>query len=344
MKAKPIQIEALKDKITTQFKGALIFGPDFSVVSDCAMQIIKLILPKTDDFALVKISKGQMKENPSILLDEGNTISIWSDRRVVWLKEADNNHTDMVESYVQNIKTDTFLLLTADNLVKNASLRVFCENEKDFLAIACYEDSASDSRMIIRTVLKSNNFSFSEEVIDSLSARLNENRLTTKNELEKLITFLGDKKEITTADVEKCIPDIKTSTMDALCFFVASGEQSAADKSTDILLADGETAVGIVRALIQHFNKLLIGCDMREKKMESDLITKKLLRANQYMMKEKLLSQIRIWNKEMLLKTLVLLNETEEQTKSTGIIPETVLQRTITMIAGLARKLKRNTF
>lgn len=344
MKAKPIQIEASKDKITKHLKGALLFGTDFSVVADCAERIIQMILPQKDDFSLVKITKNQLKETPTLLLDEGNTVSMWGGRRVVWLKEADNTHTEQVEDYLNHIKTDTFLLLSGDNLLKNASLRVLCENADDFFAIACYEDSESDSRLLIRNILKSNNFIFSEEIIDFLSARLNENRLTTKNEIEKLITFLGDKKEITLKDVELCIPDIKTSTMDSLCFFVAGGNQSEADKSTAILLSDGETAVGIVRALIQYFNKLLIGCDMKERNTTPDLITKKLLRANQYMFKETLLSHIRIWNKEMLLKTLILLNETEEQTKSTGFIPETVLMRTITMITGLARKLKRGAF
>lgn len=344
MKAKPLQIDALKDKIVSEYKAALLFGPDFSVINDCADKIIHMLLPKQEDFSLIKITKSQLKENPTLLIDEANTVSLWSNRRVIWLKDADNTHTEQIETFLQNVKTNAFLLLTADNLVKNASLRTLCENEKNVVAIACYEDSETDSRFMIRNILKTNGFLFSEEGLDLLVARLNENRLTTKNELEKLMTYMGEEKNITPSVIENIIPDIKNSTMESLCFQVADGEQTLADKSTDILLSNGETAVGITRALMQYFNKLLIGCDMKEKNVDFETISKKILRANQYMYKDKVFSQIRLWNKEMVLKVLILLNETEEQTKTTGIIPETVLHRSITMVAGLARKLKRNSF
>lgn len=344
MKAKPIQINALQKQINEQYHAALLFGPDFSVISDCAQQIIHFILPKTDDFSLIKVFKSQLKENPSLLLDEANTVSLWSNRKLIWLKDADNNQTNIIESYLENIKTNTFLLITADNLLKNSALRILCENHADVLAVACYEDNESDTRFFINDIIKSKNYSCSTEVLDILTSRLNKNRLTTKNELEKLITYMGDTQEIKISDVEKIIPDLKNTTFDSLCFYVANGNQTMADKSTKILLEDHEEPVTILRTLMQHFNKLLLGCDLFSKQTEVDTIYKKILRANQYMYKEILLSQIRLWNKELLLRTLLLLNETEEQLKSTGTPPEVVLHRTITVISDLARKLKRRSF
>ena len=344
MKAKPIQIDALKSQIKTNYKAVLLFGTDFSVVEDCAQQIIKIIISKPDDFSVIKVSKSQVKETPTILTDEANTISFLTERKLIWLKDADNTHTNIIESFMDNVKTNTFLLLTADNLLKNSSLRLFCENNPYILTIACYEDSEKDIRFLIQNTLKSNNCTFSANIIDLLYHRLNENRLTTKNELEKLVTYLGKNKDITEKDIEAIIPDITDSTTDILCFAVSGGVQDEADKSIQILLSNGENPVSIVRILSAHFNKILLGADLLSQNESSDAICKKILRSNQYMLKDKMMSHIYMWKKEYILKTIELLTDTEIQAKSTGIPSDIVLQRTITMIAGLARNLKRKQF
>lgn len=344
MKAKSLQINALKKKIAEEFRAVLLFGPDFSVVSDLTQQIIHLILPHPTDFSLIKISENQLEKNPSLLIDEANTISFGTERKIIWLKNGDNKQTEAVKFYMENIKTNAFLLITAENLMKNSSLRLFCENHAQILAVACYEDSENDTRFMIKEILNSNRYTYSDDVLETLTAKLNENRLTTKNELEKLMTYMGNCSEITIKDVENVIPNLKNSTMEKLCFHTAGGDQDQADKATKILLENNENEISIVRNLGKYFNKLLIGRELYEKKQGTDFIFKKLLRANQYMYKETFLSQIRIWNREMLLKTLILLSETEEQLKTTGTPAATVLHRCVTMIGGLARKLKRQSF
>ncbi len=344
MKAKPFQIDALKKQITEHYRVILLFGTDFSVVSDCADKIIQMVLPKTDDFSLIKVHKTQLKEQPSLLLDEANTVSFWTNKKIIWLKDADNNQTEIIESYLENIQTNTLLLITTENLIKNASLRVLCENHESALTIACYEDNESDTRFFIKEFLKSNNYYCSEDVLNLLQSRLNENRFITKNELSKLLIYMGENKEITTIDVENVIPDLKNSTMDQLCFYVAGGDQKQSDSAIKILLENNEMPVTIVHNLMQYFNKLMIGKDLISKQTAGDVILKKLLRANQYMYKDTLLMHIHLWNKDLILKTLLLLNETEEQIKKTGTPANVVLHRTITMVCGLARKLKRQTF
>lgn len=341
MKAKPYQIEALKSQIQKQYKAALIYGPDFSVVEDCAKQIIQMIVPQKDDFSLIKVMKSQLKETPSLLLDEGNAISLLGTRKLIWLKDGDNTLAQSVENYIEYIKSDTFLLITADNLVKTAALKVFCENNESVLTIACYADEEKDVRFLIQNYLKSNGYTITEPVLTLLQSRLNENRQSTKNELEKLITYLGDKKTIDESDIQAIIPDTATATTDMLCFAVANGQHKEADKALRILFANGENPVSITRILIMHFNKLLLGADMTAKHASSDAICRKLLRANQFRLKEQILRQTAHWKREHVYKTLQLLLETERQTKTTGMPAQLIVERTVTMITGLGRRLFR---
>ena len=341
MKAKPFQIDALKTQIQKQFKGALIFGPDLSIVEDCAKQIIPMIVPQKDDFSLIKIHKNQLKETPSLLLDEGNAISLLGTRKLIWFKEADNTTFPQIEDYFNHIKSDTFLLMTAENLVKTSVLKVFCENASDILTIACYQDEEKDVRLLIQTYLKEKGIVFSENVMTLLLSRLHDNRQTIKNELEKLITYLGHKTTIEEDDVHAVIPDTATATTDILCFAVSGGLQQKADTALKILLTNGENPVAITRVLISHFNKLLLGVDLLSRHRSSDEICRKTLRANQFRLKEDMIRQIYFWPKEDLVKVLQLLLDTEKQIKSTGFPPELVIERTVTMITGRGKKLSR---
>lgn len=341
MKAKPFQIDALKTQIQKQFKGALIFGLDLSVVEDCAKQIIPMIVPQKDDFSLIKIHKNQLKETPSLLLDEGNAISLLGTRKLIWLKETDNSSFSQIEDYFNHLKSDTFLLMTAENLVKTSALKIFCENAPDILTIACYQDEEKDIRFLIQTVLKENKITADENIITLLYNRLPENRQTIKNELEKLVTYLGTQTTVNEADVQAIIPDITTATTDILSFAVASGQQQKADTALKILLTNGENPVAITRILMAHFNKLLWGVDLLAHRKGSEEICRKILRANQFRLKEEIMRQVCCWPKEDLLKVLKLLSETEKQIKSTGFPPELVIERTVTMITGRGKKLSK---
>lgn len=341
MKAKPYQIDALKTQICTSYKAVLIHGADFSVVEDCAEQIRRLIQPQKDDFSFIKINKAQLKEIPSLLLDEGNAISFLGTRKLICLKDADNTTTKAIENYLEHIQTNAFLLLTADALPKSSSLRMLAETAPDVLEIACYTDEIRDIQVLITSYLKERGYVPSQSAMTLLLERLNTNRLATKSELEKLITYMGQNNQINERDVEAVIPDTAMASIDMLCQAVGTGDQKTADKACQILLSSGETPVGITRILMAHFNKLLLGAEMAENRFSQEEILKKLLRSNQFKQKEAMSRQISIWKKPFIIKTLQLLLETEQQTKTTGLPPELMLERTITMITGLPKKLQR---
>lgn len=341
MKAKPIQIESLQKQICTVCKVALIHGSDFGIVEDCAQRLIRMVLPQRDEFSLIKLTKAHLKETPSRLLDEGNMSSFLGGRKLIWLKEGDNTLLESVENYLNFIQTDTFLLITSDALQKNSSLRSLIENAPDGLEIACYSDDEKDTRVLISSYLKEKGYIPDIDAMNLLSESLVENRIITQSELDKLITYLGDKKQITTSDVLAVIPKTEAASFDELCNSVALGKQQLADKICRNLLVNGETPVSIVRILMAHFNKLLLALDMSENGVSRDDILRKILRANQFKQKEAIASQIYLWKKPFVLKVLLLLLETEKQTKTTELPAELMLERAITSIAGIPKKIKR---
>ena len=340
MKAKPYQVASLVPQIQNGFKGALIFGPDFGVVQEVSEKIISFIVSNpSDEFSVIKITPQKIKEIPSILLDEGNASGLFGGRKVLWLKNADNNVLEAVENYLDHIQNNTFLLITADNLTKNSSLRVFCESHEKVLCVACYADTDKDVAEYIRETLTGQGIRISNAAMPILVERLGENRIATRKELEKLITYLGDKKTIDIEDVLAIVTDTQNSSVDLFCSAIAMGNYKMAEREYHLMLANGENPVGIVRILYLYFNKLL-DASVAAEKGGMDAGIKKIMRPNQFRMADEFRQQLNIWKKSFILKVLDLLLDTERQAKSTGLPAEEILGRVILQITNVARKNK----
>ena len=338
MKAKPYQVTSLVPQIQNGFKGALIFGPDFGVVQELSEKIASFIVPNISDaFSVVKLTPQKIKEIPSILIDEGNAQGLFGGRKVLWLKNADNSVLEAVENYLDHIQNNTFLLISADNLTKNSSLRVFCESHPNMLCVACYADTERDVAEYIRETLAGQGIHISNAAMPLLVERLGENRIATKKELEKLITYLGDKKTVDEADVMAIVTDTQNSSVDLLCLAVATGNLKMAEREYGLMLANGENPVGIIRILYLYFNRLLDAVSVTETQgIEAGI--KKIMKPAQFRMEASFRKQLTIWKKSLVLKALDLLLETEKQAKSSAFPAEMILGRVILQITQVAQR------
>jgi len=81
VQAKPYQIKALSQDIKSKYKAAFVYGQDLGVIEDSSKKIGSLITNLQDDFCVIKITKDQLKQTPSLLVDEGNALSFMGGRK-----------------------------------------------------------------------------------------------------------------------------------------------------------------------------------------------------------------------------------------------------------------------
>ena len=339
MKAKAYQVPALKREIQSVYRGALVYGPDFGSVLETVEQIAKMITPDLkDDFCVIRLTPSKIKENKSCVQDNANAMSLMGGRKLIWIKEADNTCSFVVDEVFDAVKTDAFILMMADNLPKNSALRVSSEEHPKCLTIACYADGEKEIVANIMAFLSENGYRISAGAMNLLKELLTENRVTTKRELEKLITYMGERKQIEEVDVRAIITCTQASSFDMLCMAIAGGRQKEADETLNLLLASGETSVGIVRVLINYFNKLFLAVNAVNNREPIDIAVKRVLRSGQFKLEDEVKRQLGIWKKEWVIRVLNLLAETEKQTKTTGYPADLMVARTILMITNVAAK------
>jgi len=315
-----------------------VFGPDFGIVQEISEKIASFVVPDPrDSLGVIKVTPQKIKEIPSLLLDEGNAPVLLGGRKLIWVKEADNTLLEAIESYFSNIQTDSFLLISAGNLTKTAALRVFCEEHPNILSVVCYADEARDVADFIRETLSEAGIRVTQEAMPLLVERLSENRLATRRELDKLISYLGDKKQVETADVLAVITDTQNASTDIFCCAVATGNRDVAEKEYHLMLENGENPVSIIRILYMYFNRLL---DASETMIQvgPDAALKKIMKPAQFRLESQFRTQLQIWKKSFVLKVLNLLIEAERQAKTTGLPAELILDRVVMQIATVAKR------
>ena len=331
MKAKPYQIEALKPKLQKEFRAALIFGTDNAGVHEVAQKIQSVVIPDAGPFSIVSLTQADLKNNPNRILEEANTPDLMGGRRLIWLKEASAMHADIMVDFVEKCQTDTFLLMTAENLTKSAALRAESEASPDILVVACYPPEVMDLRRIIQNFVRESGFELTPEAMDYLIQNTENNTLILKNELNKIALWNGDKKRITLDLIQELV-GMGTVNVDTLVQEVANRQTERTITALNALLSQGEYPITLIRLVGRYFASLLKGVNKLEMGENPADVAKKILKPAQFRLEESVITQLRSWTKTALLKAHNTLLNAEIQMKLGTLDPELILKQTLLML------------
>ena len=331
MKAKPYQINALIPRLQKEFKAALVFGTDATGVQEVAKQIQNIIIPNAGPFSIISLTPADLKGAPNKVLEEANTADLMGGRRLIWLKEATATHADIMANFTEQCQTDAFLLMTADNLMKSAALRVESETSPNILVVACYPPEIMDLRRIIQNFARESGFDFTPEASDYLIQNTDNNTLILKNELNKIALWNGDKKRIT-LDLIQQLVGTGTVNADTVIQAVANRQTERVLSATNALLSQGENPVTLVRMVVKYFSNLLKGVDKIEAGEASAEVAKKMLKPAQFRLEESVIMQLHSWSKESLLRAHKALLNAEIQMKTGTLDSELILKQTLLML------------
>lgn len=339
---KQAQIDKYLKKPEIAVKGFVIYGSNDGLVNE---YIKKLVLTVSKDlydpFCVVYLNGSDVNAEVSNLFAEYSSQSLMGGRRVIVVKDADNNLTKHIKTLFDDSKSDTLVVLASTGLNKKSSLVSLAEDRDDMALIACYEDRDEDIFATARTMFIENGCTINNEALQLLCSRLSNDRKTNLGEIEKLITFMGDKKNISTDDIQNCISDQSSSSSDDVCYFAASGYSEKALRSYKKLVNEGTEPVSIIRSMSYHFNKILTMKALIEKGETIDKAMYKLTPRVIFFRETSFKKQVAIWSKDRLFSVLELLYKCERDCKTTNMPVEEIASYTIMQISSAAAKLSK---
>ncbi len=329
MKVKPRDIPALLKAIDPSVRAVLVFGRDEGLARERADLISKQVAPDlSDPFQVVKPSGEDIKNSPSLLLDEVAAISMMGGRRLVRLDSVGNEVTEATKLMLESDLGDGLLVMTAGDLKPTSSLRKLLEGAKKALAIPCYEDNARDLMGLVQSVLADASLTATQDAVTYLVDNLGGDRMVSRGELEKLVLYKGlGGGQVTLADAEACVGDTAALGLNQIAEAVTAGNLSRLEKLLERV--SGENAIAIIRTLQNRMMRLHLARGYMDTGMSAGEAIGKLRPPVFFGERDKFQREVSMWSARKVEQALEILMEAELDCKTTGNPADVICARAL---------------
>jgi DNA polymerase III subunit delta len=237
----------------------LVYGPDRGMVSERAALIAKGYgVDLSDPFSVITLTADAIEEDPGRLLDEANTMSMFGGDRLIWIKDGGNGRkfVEAVKALCETPPQACTVLIEADDLKKTAMLRTAIEAAAQAMALPCYADDARALDRLIDEELNREGKTISLDARALLKQSLGGDRMSSRQELQKLMLYCRDEKTIERAHVSEAVAEAAGSSVDDAVDAVISGNVAAFEREFAKLIANGTAPYQFIRTAMKQFYQL----------------------------------------------------------------------------------------
>ena len=331
------QIDPFIKKPDPKARVILIYGPDDGLMRERAKTIGKKIVEDLEDpFNVVALTAEILSEDPARLADEANAMSMMGGARLIKITNGADKLTPLIKQYLEDPSQDNLVIIEAGELGTRSSLRQACEKAKNAAALPCYIEDERGMTSLIRESLGNAGLRIDHDAMHYFAANIMGDRARARNEIEKLITYIGEGKNdkgvqhlISIEDVTASCGDTGTATLDELIYAVAGSNAKVAMAAYNRLIGEGVVEVVILRTLQNHFRRLHYTQSMMNDGKSIDQAMKSLQPPIFFKFAQPFKSHISKWRGKKLDMVMSKLAELEAQTKKTGAPVQTLCAQAI---------------
>jgi DNA polymerase-3 subunit delta len=259
------EIERFLKSPGAAFRAALLYGPDLGVARERAAQLASAVTARPDDpFDSALLTEPDLDSNPARLEEELAALSMIGGRRLVRVRlsggvKAERTVAEALGAHLEGrLNPEAFLLIEAGDLGRESALRRAAEKADACAVAPCYEDEAGDVARFIREALAAERLGLTGEALDLLVSRLPHERGVIRQEIERLILFLGPGTGVTAGP--EALGDFLGVEPEASLAEAASdafgGRLAATQAGLRRAAREGQGGVAAVRALTTHLGRL----------------------------------------------------------------------------------------
>lgn len=331
MKLDARRIEAFLDQ-PGGCRVVLLYGEDAGLIRERGTRLVRAVAGSLNDpFRVTELEREGFARIP----DECASLSLSGGRRVVRVREVTDAVLPLVQAAIGR-GGDTLLVLEAAASVQaRGKLRSAMERQADGVAIACYVLDARALEQVIVQTFAAFGVSVDDDAKEWLASQLGADQAVTRSELEKLAVYVGCDGRVDLQAARACVGDLAGLSLEDALFAATAGDVIATDRALELALAEGSTAVGVLRTALFHLQRL-----QRAKLMmaqgSSASEAAKGMRPPVFFRREPAFTRaLALWSGEALDAACVRVWEAERACKRTGSPAETLSR---SMILGLAQR------
>ena len=154
---------------------------------------------------VLSYDQNEIIERQKSFFEEVYSHSLFEKEKTIIIKRANDKIVGIIEQIELTKIGNTKIILNADNLEKKSKLRSMFEKEKNFVCIAFYPDTDQTLVKLAFNFFKEKKISISSSSINLIVNKMNGDRKTLFNELNKLEIYSKRGKEINDKIITKII-------------------------------------------------------------------------------------------------------------------------------------------
>lgn len=234
----------------------LVYGPDAGLVREIGQKLTRRFAgDDAGSMNLVTLEGSDLDAEPGRLAVEARTVSLFGDRRVIRVRGAGKALTVPLSGLLDD-PAGAAIVLEAGNLAPRDALRALVEGARNGRALPCYPDSEETLLRLINETFSKAGIRAAPDVATTLRDALGNDREITRRELEKLLLYAADSKELTRSDVLALCADNAALVLDEIVDAAGSGHAARLDAALERALAAAVNPQQLLAAALQHFSAL----------------------------------------------------------------------------------------
>ncbi|MDI2091548.1 DNA polymerase III subunit delta [Commensalibacter oyaizuii] len=327
-----------------KFRVFLLYGENTGLVRERAAFMVRKVAGRLDDPFLVCVLD---KDEHFRLLEEATALSLMGGQRAVWVREGGDTLTKPLEEFcalypknaIDPATFDSVVIIEASNLSPRSSLRILAEKHPLIASVPCYAETGRSLEETIRYLLGKKHIA--SEAFRYLLSVLGTDRALIRNEIEKLLLYVGQENTITLDDVQQAIGDGGEYSPEDIVYAAMCGQIVVADRAFDRAMKEGMAMIALVRSLLYFVDRLLQARFMVENSIPAKTAISKLNPPVFFKRTESFLKALDIWHVNRLFALLRYVQKLEQLCKQTAVPVELLCQHFILTLAQHAKDKKK---
>ena len=145
--------------------------------------------------------ESEVLNNKSNFFEEILSKSFFENEKLIIISRSTDKITSIIEEILEKKIDDLVLILNSGSLEKRSKLRLLFEKNKEIICIAFYEDNNQTLSSIASQFFRNNKIQISQQAINLIINRCRGERQNLKNELNKIESFIKNKKKIEISEI-----------------------------------------------------------------------------------------------------------------------------------------------
>ena len=189
----------LKKNLKENINFYLLYGLNVGLIEETINDSLKPIFSKN----ILNYEENEILANVDEFEQNIFNKSFFENDKLIIINRASDKILGIIENIIDKDVTETVIILKSSNLEKKSKLRNFFEKNKKTIISPFYEDNYQSLMTIAQKFFREKKIKISPQNINLIVERSKGNRISLKNELEKIENFTLKKLSIELKDILK---------------------------------------------------------------------------------------------------------------------------------------------